>query len=1006
MRKCSVSVRAPKRSLLRTTALWPASIGSVVVFFAMADLAQAQEYIWGGSGSTTNTTDYNLGTNWSTGAPDAPPDTATEDATFRNSGDTTVHVTAPVTIDNLGFASDSTTSYTIDGSTITLGGVSASIIDASVGTTQTILNVIAGSTSTGTNQVVLIGDDTSTLVLGGINTYTGDTSIQGGTLKLTGSGSIANSFVSIASTTGVLDISGGTTGSTSIGGLGAGVNTADASFVNVKLGANTLNIGAVTGGSHPYKDLGSAVIGGTGGVNFGGDTVLYNTQAYTGATEITAGGLFVETSQFYSDTYGITASLANSSLVTVDAGASLQFYYIPLGGYTGTGPFTTFSIKSLAGAGDVFQDGNTLILTNASSTFSGIIGSDGLGNVASGGLTIASGTEILTGNNIYTGATTVDLGATLQLGDATASGSVAGAVVDNGTLAIKRTDAFTFGNTLSGNGAFNQIGTGTTTLTADSSAFAGSTTITAGTLIVGTDNTAKLGGAIEVDTNGTLGGLGTVGNLTVKGIVAPGNPVTPGSTPGTLNVAGTVGFDATSAYQVQVQASGAGDKIAATGAATILGGAVVVEAQAGAYAPLTTYTIVSALSRTGEFDSVSDDLAFLDASLSYDSTNVFLTLTRNDVAIADLGDTPNQRAVGAVIGNSGTTADIYLALLSQDAAGARNALDQLTGEIHASAKGMLVDDSHFIRDAVSARLAAAFGDGNTAALPVMAYGEGGPETVAADTDRFAVWSQAFGAWGETDSDGNAASFSRSTGGLLVGADALAGDWRLGLLGGYSHTSFDADARNSAGDSDNYHLGLYAGTTMGNLALRTGAAYSWHRISTARNVDFGGFADQLSADYDAATAQAFGELAYDVKKGRFAFEPFANLAYVSLHSDGFTEQGGDAALSSGSSTTDTTFTTLGVRASTEIALGTMTATARGMLGWRHAFGDVTPLSTFAFAGGDPFTIAGAPIARDAALLETGLDLQLAANATLAISYDGQFGGGAHDNGVKANIGVRF
>jgi outer membrane autotransporter protein len=291
-------------------------------------------------------------------------------------------------------------------------------------------------------------------------------------------------------------------------------------------------------------------------------------------------------------------------------------------------------------------------------------------------------------------------------------------------------------------------------------------------------------------------------------------------------------------------------------------------------------------------------------------------------------------------------------------------------------------------------------------LPVMAYGEGGPEMAAADTDRFAVWGQAFGSWGDTGSDGNAAAFGRSTGGLLIGADALAGDWRVGLLGGYSHSSFDADARNSAGDSDNYHLGLYGGTNWGAIAFRTGAAYSWDNISTKRSVAFNGFADALSADYDAATAQVFGELAYKVDANQFHFEPFANLAYVDVKTDGFTEKGGAAALTSQSSNTDATFTTLGLRASTDLGLGEVKATAHGTLGWRHAFGDITPTSTLAFAGGDAFTIAGVPVAKDSAVIEAGFDLQMSANATLGLSYAGQFGGGAVDNGARANLNVKF
>uniref|UniRef100_UPI0013D998BD autotransporter domain-containing protein n=1 Tax=Stenotrophomonas maltophilia TaxID=40324 RepID=UPI0013D998BD len=82
-----------------------------------------------------------------------------------------------------------------------------------------------------------------------------------------------------------------------------------------------------------------------------------------------------------------------------------------------------------------------------------------------------------------------------------------------------------------------------------------------------------------------------------------------------------------------------------------------------------------------------------------------------------------------------------------------------------------------------------------------------------------VWGQAFGAWGHAGGDGNATRLARSTGGFLIGADGLAFEtWRLGLVAGYSHTSFNIRDRSSAGASDNFHAGLYGGTMWGDLAV--------------------------------------------------------------------------------------------------------------------------------------------------------------------------------------------
>lgn len=193
---------------------------------------------------------------------------------------------------------------------------------------------------------------------------------------------------------------------------------------------------------------------------------------------------------------------------------------------------------------------------------------------------------------------------------------------------------------------------------------------------------------------------------------------------------------------------------------------------------------------------------------------------------------------------------------------------------------------------------------------------------------------------------------------------------------------------------------------GNLAFRTGAAYTWHDLSTSRSVIFPGYVDSLKGGYNAGTAQAFGELGYGVRTRNVAFEPFASIAYVSLQTDSFTERGAAAALSGASATTDATFTTFGLRASTAFTMGGVNATARGMLGWRHAFGDVTPLAAMAFAGGSVFTVGGVPIARNAAVGEARLDFALTRAATLGVSYGGQFGSGLTDQSVKANFNMKF
>jgi outer membrane autotransporter protein len=398
---------------------------------------------------------------------------------------------------------------------------------------------------------------------------------------------------------------------------------------------------------------------------------------------------------------------------------------------------------------------------------------------------------------------------------------------------------------------------------------------------------------------------------------------------------------------------------------------------------------------------------------------------------ADAGLTRNQKAAATGVqslsgGNPFFAGNpLYDAILAlpTDAA-ARNAFDQVSGEAHASAQTALIEDGRFVRDAATNRIRAAFGAVGASRAPVMAFADpiyAGPAmayaaldpsttsnvAVAPTTDRFALWGQGFGGWGHSNSDGNAARLNRSTSGFLIGGDApIFETWRLGMMAGYSRTTFNVRDRASSGASDNYHLGLYGGTQWGNLGFRTGAAYTWHDMTMNRSIAFAGFGDSLKADYQAGTAQIFGELGYGIRAGQFGFEPLANLAYVNLHTDGFAERAGAAALRSTANNTGVTFTTLGVHASTDFSLGTATATLRGTVGWRHALGDTTPLSTFAFTGGSPFTIAGVPIARNAVVLDAGVDIAITRNATLGVSYGGQFASSASDQSIRANFNMKF
>jgi uncharacterized protein with beta-barrel porin domain len=68
--------------------------------------------------------------------------------------------------------------------------------------------------------------------------------------------------------------------------------------------------------------------------------------------------------------------------------------------------------------------------------------------------------------------------------------------------------------------------------------------------------------------------------------------------------------------------------------------------------------------------------------------------------------------------------------------------------------------------------------------------------------------------------------------------------------------------------------------------------------------------------------------------------------------------------------------------------------------------MTPSTTLHFPSSDAFTILGRPIIRDAALVDAGLDVQVARNATVGLFYEPQFGRRAVGQSVYGTLTFRL
>ncbi|WP_216230360.1 autotransporter-associated beta strand repeat-containing protein, partial [Polynucleobacter sp. MWH-Jannik1A5] len=436
---------------------------------------------------------------------------------------------------------------------------------------------IAGAGGATAATVTMTSSNQGTIQFGGNNTYTGVTTINGGTLALGASNVLAN--------TSAVTINGGTFA------LGSYSDTVGAVTIGEAGGSITSTTGVLTGSSYTFNNTSSAtvsaVLGGAANLTQAGNgtTTLSGNSTYTGLTTVSAGTLKFAPSSTFSMI--LSGGITNNADVFYEGANSAALFFD--GAISGAGAWTINSASSntafnnrmiFRGTGAIASGQITVTnygnfwLEGASINITSAIylnGADTYLRLYGGvGVTIKTGT--ITGNG------TVDFSSggggkalTLSVGNDNRTGSFSGLISNSGVDA---------GPTIL---SIVKAGTGTWTLSG-ANTYTGATTISAGILSIRSDgNLGAVPGSVTANSIALAGGaLQATSNVALnsyRGITLTADSGLAATSSTTLIYAGAI----TGGYALTINGASQTGTVSLVGANTYTGGTTLSSGTLGVY---------------------------------------------------------------------------------------------------------------------------------------------------------------------------------------------------------------------------------------------------------------------------------------------------------------------------------------------------------------------------------------------------------------------------------------
>ncbi len=725
-----------------------------------------------------------------------------------------------------------------------------------------------------------------TVALSGINTYSGGTTLDIGILQISnpanigsgqlffnggelellpgfGSGAIGNAMlVSPSGGTILSDVSAAST--VTFSGPVNALSSGGTLSINQTAASTLVLSGTISGGNSLAK-------------NGPGTVILSGSNTYTGQTTISAGTLQINSRNGLSSTGNV---IDNSHLVF---------------NFGGSVPGSVSGV--ISGTGDLTMQGSGILqLRNSGNSYSGgtlfnagTIQAFDSGSLGTGPLIFNGGTLEISGTFLTSQTVILDApGGTVQV-DMGTFGVLAGMSTGTGGLTTKGPGVLFLG------GANNYTGpttvqSGTLVVEAGASINASAVTVQIATLVAN----GTIASPLLVDFGGTLMGTGTVGNATINGIIEPGvNSI------GTLHGSNFL-LNGSSSYFLQLNNT-TSDLIAASSSVTINGGTLRLFPVDLTTPQVTSYTIITAPTVTVDspFILINPLTRFI-ISVVYDPSDVKLVI---------MGGGPIPFHVLIPKGNAGSVAKCFDVLVAENLPDMNEIVSilnlQTASQIQHSLNQMQpanFNNIYLAEENVAERIrqiyTSHFFEQRVVSCP--------------ETEAWRLWAAPFVERARQHGKGSLPGYLERFSGFSAALDyRFQKHWML--TGGFSYASTEMNVPNGRASANFKTYAGSVGAAWTGFSFFADALFSYlySDVEAKRKMHFAvsnfALTDTVNrtAKHHDGSNQVLGHLGfgYDFKmnansSNTFNVTPFANIDYLYIPQDGYTEHGAQSLRSQG------------------------------------------------------------------------------------------------------------